>query len=176
LRGGTANGEAGGTGMKVHLLFPLLSSLLYVVGVLFMKQCASRGVGVWRTSFVVNLATAVLFVPVLAFGGVWRPWADHWQPAVTGLLFIGGQTLTLVALRHGDVSVATPVMGLKTVLVALLVPLILGEPVSGKVWWAAAMSAGGIGLLNLVRGARHHHVGSTLLLRRRPRSPCLTCW
>lgn len=149
--------------MKLHLLFPLLSSLLYVVGVLFMKQCAG-GVGVWRTSFVVNMATALLFIPVLAFGGEWRPWTEHWQPAVTGLMFIGGQTFTFVALKRGDVSVATPVMGLKTVLVALLVPIILGETVSGRVWISAGMSAVGIGLLNVARGARHHHVLSTILL------------
>lgn len=150
--------------MKVYLLFPLLSSLLYVVGVLFMKQCASRGVGIWRTSFIVNVATAVLFVPVLAFGGTWRPWTDHWQPALTGLMFIGGQTFTFLALRKGDVSVATPVMGLKTVLVALLVPVIIGESVSGRVWISAGLSVVGIALLNVVRGARHHHIGSTIAL------------
>lgn len=150
--------------MKWYLLFPLISSLLYVVGVLFMKQCASRGVGIWRTSFIVNLATAVLFVPVLGFGGEWRPWTDHWQPALTAIMFIGGQTFTFIALRNGDVSVATPVMGLKTVLVAVLVPIIIGEPVSMRVWVSAGLSALGIALLNVVRGARHHHVVGTILL------------
>jgi drug/metabolite transporter (DMT)-like permease len=150
--------------MKYYFVFPLISSLLYVVGVMFMKQCSGLGVGIWRTSFVSNIATALLFVPVLGFGGVWRPWTEYWQPALAGLMFVGGQTFTFVALRNGDVTVATPVMGLKTVLVGLLVTGIIGDTVSPRLWVSAGLSAAGIALLNVVRGVRHRHVGGTIML------------
>jgi drug/metabolite transporter (DMT)-like permease len=150
--------------MKLYYLFPLLSSLLYVCGILFIKQCSAFGVGVWRTSFVSNIATAILFLPVLAFGGEWRPLTEFWQPAVVALLFIGGQVFTFIALQRGDVSVATPVMGLKTVIVALLVTLVIGETVTTRLWASAGLSAAGIALLNFTSRGRHHAVLSTVLL------------
>ncbi len=147
-----------------YLVFPLLSSLLYVVGILFIKQCSALGVGVWRTSFVSNIATAIMFIPVLGFGGQWQPMIDWWQPAIVALLFIGGQVLTFIALQKGDVSVATPVMGLKTVMVALFVVGVLGDEVPLKLWVSAGFSAAGIALLNRTSKGRHHHVVSTIVL------------
>ena len=46
--------------MKWHLVFPFLSSLLYVVGVLLIKRSSDLRVGVWRTTFVSNLMAAGL--------------------------------------------------------------------------------------------------------------------
>jgi len=131
---------------------------------LFIKQCSTHGVGVWRTSFVSNIATAILFIPVLFFGGEWRPLTEHWQPALVALLFIGGQVFTFIALQRGDVSVATPVMGLKTVIVAFFVTLIIGDDVTPKLWTSAGLSAFGIALLNTSSRGRHHHVISTICL------------
>lgn len=150
--------------LPLYLLFPLSSSLLYVAGILFIKQCSALGVGAWRTSFVSNLATALFFVPVLGFGGQWQPPADWWQPAVVALLFIGGQTFTFIALQKGDVSVATPVLGMKTVMVALFVTGVIGDAVPLKLWISAGLSAAGIAMLNQKEQGRHHHVLSTILL------------
>jgi drug/metabolite transporter (DMT)-like permease len=150
--------------VKIHYLFPLLSSLLYVSGILFIKQATGSGVGVWRTSFISNIATALMFLPVLAFGGEWRPLNELWQPALVAALFIGGQVFTFIALQKGDVSVVTPVMGLKTVMVAVLATVLMGESLGTKLWIAAGLSAGGVALLSVTHGARHHHVLSTILL------------
>jgi hypothetical protein len=51
------------------LLLPLTSSIIYVGGVLLLKRAADLGVGVWRVIFVSNLATAVVFLPLLGLGG-----------------------------------------------------------------------------------------------------------
>lgn len=70
-----------------------------------------------------------------------------WQPAVIAVLYILGQACTFSAIERGDVSVATPVFGIKVVLVAFLVTLLFGETLTANVWIAAALATIGIGLV-----------------------------
>jgi drug/metabolite transporter (DMT)-like permease len=150
---------------NASLLVPLACALIYVIGALTVKRSAAFGVGVWRTSFLSNVALAVLFVPVwFLYGGEIHAWADYWQPAVTALCFFGGQALTFLALSRGDVSVTTPVMGTKVILVALFSSLLRVGEVPLQWWIGAALSTAAIGLLHLGGEARHRHVGRTVLL------------
>ena len=149
----------------MHLLLPLASSLLYVIAALFLKQAATRGVGVWRTGFVCNLMTAALFLVLWPLGGDFPGITQLYQPAVVAALFVGGQMSTFLALERGDVSVATPVMGAKVILVAFFTTWITAEPVRPALWGAAGLSCLGIGLLNWGGSARrHHHVPQTIWL------------
>lgn len=112
---------------RLHLLLPLASSLLYVLGAVLLKRAtAAAGVGLWRAAFVTNLVSAVAFLPLLALGGPGQSWTAIRQPAVVALLLVAGQCASLWALTRGDVSVATPVLGVKIILVAFI-PL-FGEP------------------------------------------------
>src|SRR5512140_707305 len=96
------------------LLLPLACALIYVIAALAVKRASAFGVGVWRTSFLSNWAIALIFLPVwFGTGGQLHPLGHYWRPAVTALLFFGGQAFTYLALARGDVSVATPVMGTK---------------------------------------------------------------
>ncbi|HEX7901904.1 MAG TPA: EamA/RhaT family transporter [Planctomycetota bacterium] len=128
-------------------LLPLASSLLYVLAVLFLKQANDRGVGLWRTTVVTNLLVALLFSGLTVLGGQVHP-ALWYQPALVGLIFLVGQILGFLAIQRGDVSVATPVMGIKVVLVALGVTLLLGERVPAALWAAALLSSAGLLFLN----------------------------
>ena len=125
----------------------LLAAFLYAAGALVIKRSAELGVGVWRTAFVATLLCALLFLPLLALGGeihagLW------WQPMVTGACFVAGQWLTFIAFERGDVSVATPVLGIKILLVAVLVTAIGGERLPPRIWAAAGLATLGIALLN----------------------------
>jgi drug/metabolite transporter (DMT)-like permease len=117
---------------------------------------------VWRTAFVSNLTSAIIFQLLLPLGGAFRP-ELLWQPALLGVLFLFAQLLNYLALQRGDVSVATPVLGLKIILVALFTTLLLTQRVSTKLWAAAALSSFSVVLLNQTGGAKHHHIGSTVL-------------
>lgn len=133
-----------------YLLLPLASSLIYVVGALFLKDAAVRGVGIWRTTITTNVICGLVFSTLLLLGGRWlepRAWI---QPAATALLFLLGQVFGFIALQRGDVSVATPMLGIKVIFVALFVTLVIGERVPAPVWVAAALSSAGI--LFLSRG------------------------
>lgn len=130
------------------LIMPFAASLLYVFGALFLKDASVRGVGVWRTAVVTNFIFAAVFGALWLLGGTLREASAWTEPATAAALFLAGQVLSLFALQRGDVSVATPILGLKVVLVALFVTLVIGDRVPGAVWAAAALSSGGIWLLS----------------------------
>lgn len=144
---------------RQHLLLPLLSSLIYVFGALLVRRASDLGVGVWRTTFVSNLMSALVFSPVALLGGPGQPWSAAWQPVTLGLLLVSGQLLGFYALARGDVTIATPILGVKTVVVALATPVLLGSLVPAKLWVAAALSTTAIVLLNLTSNSRHRRWG-----------------
>jgi drug/metabolite transporter (DMT)-like permease len=153
-------------GLSLHLLIPFACAFIYVLGALTMKRAAVFGVGVWRTSFVANWLMFLVFVPWWFWrGGTLHPLADYWQPATTGLCFLGGQVLLFLALGRGDVSVTTPVMGTKVLLVALFSSLLRVGDVPLRWWIGALLSAGAVGLLHVgERHGRGRGVGLTVAL------------
>ena len=67
-----------------------------------------------------------------------------------------GQVSIFLALKAGDVSVATPVMGVKTILVAGLATFLFAERPPWQLWAAAVLSAAAIAALNRTGpGASH---------------------
>jgi len=147
------------------LLLPLACALIYVIAALAVKRASAFGVGVWRTSFLSNWAIALIFLPVWIWHGALFPHlADYWRPAITALLFFGGQAFTFLALSRGDVSVTTPVMGTKVILVALFSSLLRVGVVPLRWWIAAALSTLAIALLHFGEGARRRNVGETVFL------------
>jgi drug/metabolite transporter (DMT)-like permease len=144
------------------ILLCLLAAFMYATGALVVKRAGAFGVGVWRTAFVANVICALVFQPLLLFGGHFEA-ALWWQPVVTGACFVTGQWLTFIALERGDVSVATPVLGLKIIFVALVVTFVVGEALRWQLWVAALLATGGIALLNWGGGRPHHDVGRTIL-------------
>ena len=149
-----------------HLLIPLACAFLYVLAALTLKRAASFGVGLWRTSFVANWLMFLVFVPwAFTAGARLHPWGDYWQPAVTALCFLGGQVLIFLALQLGDVSVTTPVMGAKVILVALFSSLLRVGEVPWKWWAGALLSAGAVVLLHAgEKQGRQRQVGLTVML------------
>jgi drug/metabolite transporter (DMT)-like permease len=143
-------------------LLPLTAALLYVGGALLVKRASDFGVGVWRTAFISNLVSAAIFQFALPLGGTWH-WDLWWQPALVAVVFIFGQLLNFLALARGDVSVATPVLGVKIILVALFTTALLAQTVPVALWIAAVLGSLAIVLLNQTGGTRHHHVGMTIV-------------
>lgn len=136
--------------------FPLLSAILFALGALLMKGSARWPVDVWRTTFVSNLTTAAMFGPLLVLEGRIPSWGDLWQPLTVGALFVVGQVTALVALTKGEVSVATPVLGLKIVMVAAFSRLLIGRSLPSQIWTASLLATLGVVLLNITprRSAR----------------------
>ncbi len=138
--------------MDLFPLIPLTAALVYTVGTLFVKQSSSHGIGPWRTTFVANVVNGVLAVPFWFIGPSFESWGELIFPVVVSLMFFGGQLLTCLAIHKGDVSVFTPLMGIKTVFVGILAIWVVGEQSSMAIWVAVFLSAVAIFLL---RGKGH---------------------
>jgi drug/metabolite transporter (DMT)-like permease len=134
--------------MKWHLLFPFIASLLYIAAALFLKRAQQLGGGVLRTTFLANVAIALVFAALWPMGGTGQPATELWQPALVAALFVAGQVFAVLALSLGDVSVATPVLGAKTIFVAWFTTLLLATRLPWQLWCAAGLSFGAIALLN----------------------------
>src|SRR5687767_2206028 len=143
------------------LLLPLASAILYVFGALLLRRAADFGVGFWRTTFIANAICAMIYLGLWPLGGTFQA-ELLWQPAVVALLFMGGSILKFLSLDKGDVSLATPILGLKIILVALFTAAFLGQLGTPRLWAAAAISTVAIALLNWTR-TPHHHVTVTVL-------------
>ncbi|HUR56927.1 MAG TPA: EamA/RhaT family transporter [Opitutaceae bacterium] len=149
--------------MSPALLLPLIAAAIYAGATMLIKRAADLGAGLWRVAFVVNITGALLFQSLHFLGGKVHP-ALWWQPVIVGACFAVGQWLTMLSIDQGDVSVATPVLGLKILLVAALVTAVNGTRLPGALWVAASLATFAIVLLNH-RGphATHPHVGRTIL-------------
>jgi drug/metabolite transporter (DMT)-like permease len=134
--------------MKWPLSFPFIASLLYITSALFLKRAQQLGGGALRTTFIANVAIALVFTALLPLGGKGRPATELWQPVLVAILFVAGQAFSILALARGDVSVATPVLGAKTIFVAWFTTLLLATRLPWQLWCAAALSFGAIVLLN----------------------------
>jgi drug/metabolite transporter (DMT)-like permease len=149
------------------IILPICAAVFYVTAALFIKRAAELGAGVWRTAFVCNVFSGLCFQGLWLLGGPGQPLSLWWQPAFVALLFLSGQIWTFVSLGRGDVSVATPVMGLKIILVAAFSAFLFTKPLTTKMWLAAALATAGVVLLNLSgkkQGApQNPHVGFTIV-------------
>jgi len=150
--------------LPLPLLIPVVCAFTYVVSALMLKRASALGVDVWRISFVANGVLFLVFLPWwLIQPASGHGWVDYWQPAFNALLFLGGQVFIFFALQEGDVSVTTPVMGAKVLLVALLSHLLRAGDVPWQWWAGAVLSTAAVALLHFgEHPLRRAHVGRTV--------------
>jgi len=133
--------------MPLHLLFPLFSSVMFVLAMMFAKQAIDRGVRPWTATFLSNFWLASFWVIVAIVRWEIVPIQAWGHAAIIAVLFVLGQLFTYLAFQYGDVSVATPVFGVKVLMVAGLVAFATGTPVASIIWIAGAMAFAGIVLI-----------------------------
>ena len=138
--------------MPFHLLLPLTSSMLLVVGLLCIKVASKRGVSPWTPTFIANQFAAMAFSFLWLLGGD-TPQAELlWQPAVIAAFYILGQVCTFLAISQGDVSVATPIFGVKVLIVPAMLWLTGDATITPTIWWGAALSLLGIWFVQRTMG------------------------
>ena len=147
---------------SLHLLLPLLASILFVIGLMLIKRASSFGIGAWTGTFLANMWAAAVFSLLLLRDDPGQPWVMLWQPAVVAGLYMCGQLSTFLALHYGDVSVATPVFSVKVLLVSALVTVVNGQSLPLLVWVAAAMATAGIALVQASRVEKHEKLAFTV--------------
>jgi drug/metabolite transporter (DMT)-like permease len=156
-----------GLSLNLPQIVPLVCAVIYVLAAMMLKRASALGVGAWRIGFLANWSMFLLFLP----WGLSQPalndpgWLDYLHPALSGLFFLLGQTFIFLALQSGDVSVTTPVMGTKVLLVALLGLLLRTGNVSLRWWIGAGLSTAAVALLHFGEPhAGRARVGRTVML------------
>ena len=133
----------------MYLFLPLIAAIAFALGSMVYKRAYMEGAGVVHLTVVNNAILGVAFLPLLALDDRPVPWQEWHRPVLTGLTFTVGHLLNVLALRLGDVSVATPLLGSKIIFVALLGWLLFGVEVTGLQWAAAALGSLGVAFLGL---------------------------
>ena len=149
--------------MEYSLIFGLIAGLGYATAALVSKRATKEGLGVFFLSLVINFAFLPVFALPLIKNGFSFPneLSLIYQPAITGFTFFLGQVFTFAAIRVGDVSLHTPVMGAKAVFVVWIAVFWGTEEVSGELWLAALLSFAAVILLSF-SGGKFKQIGLTL--------------
>ncbi|HKP94788.1 MAG TPA: hypothetical protein VJ385_03425 [Fibrobacteria bacterium] len=134
---------------------PLFCALLYPLGTLLMKRAMEKGADLWSAMAVNHWTMALVFLCAVPLESRAVPWGLWYQPLAVGLLACAGQGCALRAISAGDLTIATPALGSKVLLVALLTELLLQQAVPLTWWLAAACSFAAVFFLQAgVRAAR----------------------
>ncbi|MFP4166467.1 MAG: hypothetical protein ACLFUF_04775 [Opitutales bacterium] len=138
--------------MGIELFFSALAGFGYAVAAILSKRALGRGCGILRLSFIMNQIFVVVFALLLPGSAASVAWDQIHLPAITGALFFAGQVFTFAAIRLGDVSLQTPMMGTKAVFVVLLAVLFGTEQVTLELGGAALLAATAVALLGFSGG------------------------
>jgi len=144
-------------------IYALLSALVYAISAVFSKTALMLGCGILRLSFVMNLVFAAVFISALGWQVESFDVSAIHQPLLTGTCFFIAHVFTFAAIRTGDVSLQTPLMGTKAVFVALLAVLFGLQAVTWELVLAALLAAAAVGLLGF-SGGGVQKVGRTIAL------------
>lgn len=130
------------------LALPLLASFLYAVGSWSLKLGLRRGAGPRLVTALSNLAMAGWSAPlVFFFPGQSHP-HGFLAAASAGFALFMGRVCAIRALSRGDLSHATPILGTKTVFVALLTSLFLHEKITPGLMAGAVLTSLAVALLS----------------------------
>lgn len=144
------------------LLLPLGAGFGYACGAIAVKRALGAGISGSRVNFLCNASLALLFQLFWLFpGDVLTPMLLL-APVACGLLFFLGQYFTFRAIATGDVSVATPLLGAKVLLVALFSLFLIGRSLPLSWWFASLLASLGIALISYTPGGLHSRLVATV--------------
>lgn len=124
-----------------------VAALGYSLAALFTKSALQQGCGILRFSFICNLVF-VLFFGLLLYPGIDLSANLGWElPILAGSLFFLGQVLTFSAIRVGDISIQTPIMGSKAVFVTIIAASFSLGDINLMIWIGAICSCFAVALL-----------------------------
>ena len=137
------------------LILPLGAGFGYACGAVAIKRALSAGAsGAW-VNLLCNLVMAGFFQGLWFLPGHHLSCSLILSPILCGLLFFLGQIFTFKAIETGDVSVATPLLGAKVLLVAVFSFFLIGKSLPHAIWTASVMASLGIALISYSPGGNH---------------------
>lgn len=149
---------------RSYLLLPFAAAVIFALSTLCYKRALKEGASLSSVFALTNLALSFVFLPLLVAAPSPIPWDRWFHPATAGALFFLGHLCHFLALRRGDVSVVTPIMGAKVILVALLAAGLFDARLSPGDWWAAVLAGAGVILMGVSDSRPEGNSTATILL------------
>ncbi len=151
-------------GVPVFSIIPLFLGLLAACGALSAKRALEEGCSAMRLGAWSCVAFGLLHLPLLIWAEPPGDSARWYQVALPGLAFFSAMMMLYAAIQYGEVSIATPLMGTKVLLVVILTALVLGEEVPAQFWIAAFLVLVGVVLMRTAGGDKPKRFLPTFLL------------
>ncbi len=129
-------------------LLPLLAALAYTVSALFIKKALSYGAGSMRTVFLTNWLMLPCFLPLLILGHKVLDWGYFDTVVLCSFFNTIAMILVFITIRVGDISLQTPVMGVKVIIVAVLAVMMGVGSVTKELWIGAFLTVIAIYILS----------------------------
>ena len=138
------------------LILGLVAGILYAISAVLCKRGLELGAGTIRSLIFSNIVMSLCFLPYPILSSQGISTYDIQTGLSLGLLFFLGQFFCFWALKNGDASLITPIMGSKPIFVAIF--LLSHGMTAGEVpwitWVASILAAFAIGLIGWP--SRHH--------------------
>jgi drug/metabolite transporter (DMT)-like permease len=128
----------------------LLSDVAIAIACISLKEGIQQGCGVLRSLFIANLIYGIAYIPFLFFTETHCLLCTYlWKPILAGFMIFLGQMLVFLAMRFGDITVQTPLMGLKLIFIAFFTYFVGFQELNEFTWIAVILSVIGISVLGI---------------------------
>ena len=144
--------------MDLFYVYPLITAFIYTLGALCLKRSSEAGVGPWRTTFFSNVIHGVLALGFFWTSDVALSFGDVIDVSKAAVCFFLGQLFTCLAIHKGDISLVTPLMGIKVILVGVFRIIFIGEVATANIWIGACLSILAVFLLGGKQAARRDRI------------------
>jgi len=137
----------------------------YTFASIFLKSALEKGVTAAQVNLIANIAVGLVVQPMWLLDDPEVINAAWHFPLISCATFFVGQIFTFAALAKGDVSVATPLLGTKVILVTAINAIVFSVPIDMR-WWIAAL-LGSLAVAVIASGApsgQAKAVGTTAIL------------
>ena len=148
------------------ILFPIFAAGLYCVSIMLAKY-ASRSGTFSGTSVLVmnNILSGLVFIPTIFFEETMPNWSLVWQPLSASCFCAIGNIATFVCAERGEVSLMTPIMGIKIMFVILFARILLDANMPHTITIAGAICCIAVFIMGWSKNSlRTKKLGITLLL------------
>lgn len=116
----------------------LFAAVGYTIASIFLKSALEKGITTAQVNLVANVAVGLVVQPLWLLDNPTVANAAWHFPLISCVTFFIGQIFTFAALEKGDVSVATPLLGTKVILVTAINAIVFSVPIDVR-WWIAAV-------------------------------------
>ncbi|MBR4596780.1 MAG: hypothetical protein IKO42_00045 [Opitutales bacterium] len=129
-------------------LLPIIAAAMYCISVMLVKSSAKRRALSGASILVMNnLLAGLVFVPQIFLAGDMPGLGAAWQPMLAGAFCAAGNIATFICAERGEVSLMTPIMGVKILIVILLARILLNESLPSSTTLAGAVCCAAVLLM-----------------------------